>query len=767
MIRRDFGGRRTLTVSNALMVGVVMLSFACGGGPPEGELDRELDRLLQRTRHLAARARDFDHDRVLLDIGSDPANGTLYRLDEHLKEASREQIGGSTAEAQSVLAVPDLELDRTEPGGIVVCPVDLRIRDVGSLELQIVSSQGDRVEIELQSELTGEVVKIGLDVVGDGALHTYRLELAETLATWTGNRLVSLRLRIPDSTEAEMFEIRSASFQSQTAAYADATHGVVSHRLGGETRRSIFQWSSSALRFPVEIEHPIEVELEVGVAALLMEAPVRVGVTLIDEGNSRHLLSTVVDGGDGWTDRRLPLGLLRSGRHVIELRVAAETPNVVFWSNPAVVFHPERRFNVIMVLEDALRADHLSCYGYDRQTTPVKDVFARRGVRFARCYAQATKTRFSCPSFMTSLYPTATGVEGIWHPHPSLHENYVTLAEVLRRRGFVTASFHQNPNAGSPAGLDQGFSYLYERVGGRAESLYAGAPTRWIEAHRHRNFMLYIHVADPHEPYDPPADFRNFFRDFEATAVAPSGAHLDRRDPQWMQGARRALYDGEIRHNDHWFASFLESLEKLGLSDDTLIVFMADHGERLGEHGLWSHNPPSYVQVLHTPLIMVYPQRIPGGIVVDEIVQNLDIMPTILELAGVDGGALLMQGDSLLSLMVEDGTDSWNRNIGYAEEALLKKSREDPRPWGSVFFDRWHLLDSLHAPGKLFDLARDPAENRPLRPTRHVRQRTEAFLRAMQVAELEIWRGVTRGEDSAVTLDPETLGELKMLGYLK
>ena len=134
-----------------------------------------------------------------------------------------------------------------------------------------------------------------------------------------------------------------------------------------------------------------------------------------------------------------------------------------------------------------------------------------------------------------------------------------------------------------------------------------------------------------------------------------------------MREARRALYDGEVRFNDYWFAAFLERLDGLGLTDDTLIVFMSDHGEHLGEHGRWSHNPPGFIQVLHTPLIMVSPRRIQPGLVVDEIVQNVDIMPTILDLAGVDGGALLMQGNSLLPLMTGKAPTGWRRNLAYSE----------------------------------------------------------------------------------------------------
>ena len=479
------------------------------------------------------------------------------------------------------------------------------------------------------------------------------------------------------------------------------------------------------------------------------------------------MMAMRVAGGDDWADHRMPLGTLMAGQYHIELRLDSDKPNVVFWSNPVVRTPSERRFNIIMVLEDALRADHLSCYGYDRQTTPVKDAFIERGVRFARCYSQATKTRFSCPSFMTSLCPTATGVEGIWHPHPTLHEAYVTLAEVLRRRGWVTASIHQNPNAGSAAGLHQGFGYLFENVPGGAEELYTGLPLSWVERHRDQNFMLYLHLADPHEPYDPPDRFRRWIDELQSGSPDGTGSAPDRTDPGWVREARRALYDGEIAANDHWFGRFLEGLDGLGLSDDTLLVFMSDHGEHLGEHDLWSHTPPGYVQVLHTPLLMVYPQRLPEGIVIDELVQNLDIMPTILDLAGVDTSDLLVQGESLLPLMIDGREGPWSRNLAYSEEALLKKSRLDPRPYGTVFFDRWHLLDSLHAPMTLFDLGADPMELNPLRMNRGSSERLRTFLDEMQRAELEIWRNITGGEEQDVALDPETIDELKALGYLE
>ena len=130
----------------------------------------------------------------------------------------------------------------------------------------------------------------------------------------------------------------------------------------------------------------------------------------------------------------------------------------------------------------------------------------KKGVLFLNAFSKAAKTRPTCPSIMTSLYPTATGV---WNFSEMLDDRYLTLAEIMRNQGFATASFIQNDNAGPYAGLHQGFSNLFdaETMGSRDVEMYSKKLYGWIEANRDRNFFLYLHLIDPHGVYDPPKPF--------------------------------------------------------------------------------------------------------------------------------------------------------------------------------------------------------------------------------------------------------------------
>mgnify|MGYP001812678076 FL=1 len=270
----------------------------------------------------------------------------------------------------------------------------------------------------------------------------------------------------------------------------------------------------------------------------------------------------------------------------------------------------------------------------------------------------------------------------------------------------------------------------------------------------------YLHIADPHAPYEPPAENRRWYEDLVAESGGPQWS-----DPDWVAAARRALYDGEIASNDAALHLLTDELERLELLDDTLVVLIADHGEHLGEHDLWMHIPPSYIQVVHVPMLMRYPSRIAAGKIVDEQVGTIDLMPTILDLAGLDISGLPVHGRSLAPL-VATGERPWLQEVAVVQEAVLFSHPEDRRLMGSLFWDRWHFLNSLRAGPVLFDCLSDRTESRRFEPSREIEERALGLLAELQTLDGEVRRRLGSEADSGVEMGLETIQNLEALGYL-
>jgi len=388
---------------------------------------------------------------------------------------------------------------------------------------------------------------------------------------------------------------------------------------------------------------------------------------------------------------------------------------------------------------------------------------------------------------MTSLLPSATGV---WNFADMLSDEYLTLAEVLRSQGFVTASFIQNGNAGPQAGLHQGFSTLLdnETIGEVTEDAFGEHVQSWLKRNSHRNLFLYIHVMDPHGVYDPPDPYNGWYRE-----IAPGDTRMsyDRRlDPEWVETptmeGRRRLYDGEILHNDRVLHGFFKALESVGIREDTFMVLTSDHGEHLGEHGFWEHQPPGYLQGIHVPLMCVYPGGFKGSQRIPDPVQLMDVMPTILELVGIDPSKLLLQGDSLVDLMEGRRLEEWARRIVVSEEPMDRWKNEPFRNqgvfvFGSLLYRDWHFIASRRfwpqrgfVPEgfrmKVFNFAQDGEEEHPL--SRFfldllIRYRFMSILNGVQSNNLKAHEGWTsEREGGTYRFDPDALEQLKALGYV-
>jgi arylsulfatase A-like enzyme len=432
--------------------------------------------------------------------------------------------------------------------------------------------------------------------------------------------------------------------------------------------------------------------------------------------------------------------------------------------------------NVVIYLVDTLRADHLGCYGYPRATSPRLDAFAREGVLFERAVAQSSWTRPAAATVLTGLDPRVHGVHG---RSDRLPDEIVTLPERLQSMGYETAAVITNGNVSAAFGFNQGFdefTYLAERARRDRRWLshrvteIAGA---WLEARVERGeprpFFLYLHTADPHAPYSPEPSFRRRFLEREPAPRAGSLPHLRALEQGDLAADADtvadliALYDAEIAFNDHSFGLLLDRLEALDLARDTLVVFLSDHGEEFADHGGWQHGRTLYQEQLHVPLVLRLPAAALAGERRSELVQQTDVVPTILEVVGAPAAPGL-QGRPLV------------RRAAGAPELLPAVARHPAfavldldGAVGEASFDRDHKLvrraggASMRPPQvELFDLSRDPAERLDLAAAEPVRLGyLEALLRSRGV----LWPVGVPAELAAI--DEELAAELRALGYVQ
>ena len=320
--------------------------------------------------------------------------------------------------------------------------------------------------------------------------------------------------------------------------------------------------------------------------------------------------------------------------------------------------------NVLLLTIDTLRADHVSSYGYPRQTSPEIDGLAASGILFDNAFTYWPKTRGSLAAMFTSLYAAQNGLTVRDRDFPDYNQ---TLAETLRDAGYSTASAVDNGNLDRALGFAQGFD-RYEQVwltgeteAEKTEDLTSFALDFLANHDEAKPFFLWIHYVNPHTPYDPPEEF---LKPFEDDGVVPRGPKLE-QVVGYHGGVNRRLpvagesrwgdyvdhYDAEIAFADRQIGRILDALDESSHRDSTLVVLTSDHGESLGEHDyFFDHGNNLFDPSLRIPLILSFPGLLPRGEVVQAAVSTLDIFPTVLDLAQVTFPPGL-QGRSLLPLV--------------------------------------------------------------------------------------------------------------------
>lgn len=430
----------------------------------------------------------------------------------------------------------------------------------------------------------------------------------------------------------------------------------------------------------------------------------------------------------------------------------------VWWSLTCGIDKP--RPNLIVVLVDTLRADHLSYHGYGRETSPHLDRFAAESTAFLNHYSHASRTGPSVASLFTGLYPRSHGVLNPLEARDAkgiLSERQTTLAEILERHGYSSHGIVTNINVSPRFGFDQGFaSYASLERSSRIDiaDLELTAP-----------FFLYLHYMEPHSPYNAPDPFRNTWTDPNYQGPV-TGRHRqldhivagelvpDAED----QSQLTALYDQEIRHFDDQFAKLLETLESRALLENTLLLVTADHGEELFDHGSVLHGYTLYEEQLRVPFILRDPRN-ENPTRLSAITRQVDVLPTLLELMGISYDGTI-QGRSLVPLISGEGGDPAKDSGVFAQTRLNAVKTVKSR---SLLADGWKLIvNDLPEPGhELYHIPTDPEEQH------NVATSNAAMARKMRQRLRDLIQSLPLATEEQVDLTDEEKEELRSLGYVR
>jgi len=371
----------------------------------------------------------------------------------------------------------------------------------------------------------------------------------------------------------------------------------------------------------------------------------------------------------------------------------------------------KNRPNIILITLDALRADHLGCYGYPKDTSPFIDSIAKESIVFRDCIVQSASTVPSMSSIFTSKFPY---IDGAVTPQYTLGQKYMTLAESLKERGYTTVAISGHKYVKKMFGFSRGFDYYnddYKRWRNADEFLEI-VTNFFDEKDIKRSFFLWMHIREPHAPYIELDDYIKHFSE-------PFAGEIESQQYE-ICGSKHFLtnkkindlvarYDGNIRYADDNLKKIFDYFKNEGLLKDSIIIITADHGESLGEHNIFDHNH-LYYGILHVPLIVKIPNKKEKYI--DYPVSSLDIFPTILEILGYQELAahLELRGKSLLmkrgpdyvqfsesfdsSSVIKQGwrlfIDSKNNN------SMLYNINHDPKEKNNLINDRVDIYESLH-----------------------------------------------------------------------
>ncbi|MCP3957236.1 MAG: sulfatase-like hydrolase/transferase [bacterium] len=613
----------------------------------------------------------------------------------------------------------------------------------------------------------------------------------------------------PTDAEGAEFEIESVRLIFRKEHLASSPAGVGWHGMSSAFRETITTRAPEVASFSLALPERPWLDLAL---ATIDDAPVTFRVSVDGGDGERPGLDSIVfertvSTPHRWEPAAVDLAEFAGREVTLTLAASADgagTP--ALWGAPVVRNRLGDATNgrpqgVVVIVGDTLRSDHLASWGYSRVTAPVLAGLASDGVRAADCISQATWTKVSVPSIFTSRYPLSHTVHQMTDRLPA---SAVTMAEVFRDAGYATLGLSSIPFTGRMTNLHQGYEEFHESSSlprdrnAKTARTYLDRLAGWLDRHRDVPFFVFLHVADPHSPYEPyapytdmwgqPGDNEEYVRQQDAvrehiqnplmkrfgmpTRAALEAAELD---PERYVEYELNAYDASILAMDLEIGRLIERLQEIGVYDRTLIAFTSDHGTEFLDHDEHFHGHTVYGELNRVPMLLAGP-GVPAGVVVPQTIQSIDLMPTVLEVAGLDPPEG-MQGQSLVPWFSATGAEDAADGRRRAHPAFTEKAYsgdDDVRGVEeaySIVLDGWKLIHNARRPEtwpeyELYDHRADPINTNNL-AAEHP-ERVEQL-----AAQLAAWRESAAAEqlasDEALTegMSEEDLERLRSLGYVQ
>ncbi|HLU66151.1 MAG TPA: sulfatase [Kofleriaceae bacterium] len=547
----------------------------------------------------------------------------------------------------------------------------------------------------------------------------------------------------------------------------------------GKARRALIAPAPRSYAFYLQPPEGAQLVVDLGATE---KARFKVEVTTDDSTEPKVLLDHAA--GAGWTEKVVSLADY-AGKSIRLALTTTEQTGAVGWGEPEILLAkpdappaPPRAAapakNAIVILIDTARADGFGPFGGpDRVAkTPSYDELAGKSTVFTSAYNNENWTKPSVATSLSGLYPTTHDTKKDGSKLPSEIE---ILPERLKKEGFATAGFVANGYVSEKFGFQQGWdhftNYIRENKPSEAERVYTDA-LAWLKEHQQKSpeqpFFLYIQSIDPHVVYDVDKEYWGLY--YEGTYKGRLGPTISAEDQislgkgqppgteddlKWL----RALYWGEMTYHDHHMGLFVKELESLGVLGDTLLVVTNDHGEELGERGRFGHGHQIHEELTRAPLLMRYDAMFPPGYEVKEVVEHVDLTPTILDVLGREP---LAEADGVSFLPLVQGKPY--QRPGYAIIEFLEGRRA--LRVGSLRF----MVNGSSA-GELYDLATDPKEEKELGDTRPISRRLaelhfgEGLATPDKKVRLRGLAGKRRFTAGTADIDPHMRRQLEALGY--